>query len=66
MKISPARKREQIGSAMSQPNCWIRREEMMTATLPRVSASTCRKMPVSEDNGEKRGGGSNQGVAHGQ
>ena len=40
IKISAARKREQIGSAMSQPNCWIRREEMMTATLPRVSART--------------------------
>ena len=27
------------------PNCWMRIEEMMTPTLPSVSAKMCKKMP---------------------
>ncbi len=37
---------EQMGSAIIQPKDWIRREEMITPTLPRVSAKMCRKIPV--------------------
>ena len=31
-----------MGSARCQPYHWMRREEMMTPTEPRASASTCR------------------------
>lgn len=34
---------EHNGSAMYQPNCCIRNEDMMTPTLPNVSAMTCKK-----------------------
>ena len=37
---------EQTGSASIQPKFWMRREEMMTPTLPRVSARMCRKIPT--------------------
>ena len=45
MRMRMAIKREQMGSAMNQPNCSTRIEEMMTPTLPNVSASTCRNTP---------------------
>ena len=48
MKMRVAMKREQIGSAISQPNCSTRTEDMITPTLPMVSASTCRNTPVEE------------------
>ncbi len=54
MRMSKAMKREQMGSAMSQPRYSMAREEMMTPTLPRVSARTWRKTPGRE--GEGRGG----------
>lgn len=38
-KMRPARISEQIGSAISQSYQSMRREEMITATLPKVSAS---------------------------
>lgn len=34
--------REQMGSAKYHPNCWMSSDDMMTPTLPRVSASTWR------------------------
>ncbi len=37
---------EQMGSAIIQPKDWMRREEMITPTLPRVSAKMCRNIPV--------------------
>lgn len=40
MSMSTAMKREQIGSAMSQPRYSMASEEMMTPTLPSVSART--------------------------
>lgn len=36
---------EQIGSAIIQPNICISTAEMMTPTLPSVSARMCRKTP---------------------
>ena len=44
--MRPANRREQMGSVMYQPNCWISNDEMITATLPRVSARTCKKIPI--------------------
>lgn len=41
-------KSEQIGSAINQPNWRIRMVEMMTPTLPKVSARTWRKTPVKK------------------
>ena len=51
MKMRVAMKREQMGSAISQPNCSTRMEEMITPTLPIVSASTCRNTPVYKERG---------------
>lgn len=45
-KISVAMKSEQMGSAINQPNWRMRMVEMMTPTLPNVSASTWRNTPV--------------------
>lgn len=48
-KMSRAMKSEQIGSAISQPNWRMRMVEMMTPTLPKVSARTWRKTPVEQN-----------------
>ena len=45
--------REHIGSATSHPNCWTRREEMITPTLPIVSAKMWRKTPVKRRGGRQ-------------
>ena len=37
---------EQIGSAISQPNCCISNDETITPTLPIVSAKMCRNTPI--------------------
>ncbi len=37
---------EQIGSANIQPNDCINNDDMITPTLPSVSARMCRKIPV--------------------
>lgn len=39
---------EQIGSATFQPKFCMSKDEMITPTLPRVSANTCRKTPEME------------------
>jgi len=39
-KIRIESRKEQIGSARVHPKSWIRTDEMITATLPSVSAST--------------------------
>lgn len=53
-KMSVAMNREQMGSAINQPNCRMSTVEMMTPTLPSVSANTCRKTPGQErDSGVK-------------
>lgn len=44
-KISVAMKSEQMGSAINQPNWRMRMVEMITPTLPKVSARTWRKTP---------------------
>lgn len=41
-------KSEQIGSAINQPNWRMRMVEMMTPTLPKVSARTWRKTPIEQ------------------
>jgi hypothetical protein len=38
-----AMKMEQIGSAIIQLNAWINSAEMITPTLPKVSARICKK-----------------------
>ncbi len=48
MKIITAINIEQIGSAMRSPNWSMRRDEMITPTLPMVSAKTCRNTPGME------------------
>ena len=40
--------REQIGSAMFHPKFSIRTVDMITPTLPRVSANICRNTPVKD------------------
>lgn len=60
-KMSVAMKSEQIGSAMSQPNWRMRMVEMMTPTLPSVSARTWRKTP-----GGRRGKKERLSVRNGQ
>ena len=45
--MSTAMKREHIGSAICQSNIWISPDEMMTPTLPSVSARICKNTPVS-------------------
>lgn len=47
-KINVAIKREQRGSAISHPNCWINIVDTITPTLPRVSANTCRNTPENK------------------
>jgi len=37
---------EHRGSAIIQPNWWMRMLEMITPTLPRVSARMCRNTPA--------------------
>lgn len=44
-KISVEMKREQMGSAISHPNCLMRIVDIITPTLPNVSASTWRNTP---------------------
>lgn len=44
-RMRMARMREHKGSATSHPYHSINMEEMMTATLPRVSAKMCRNTP---------------------
>lgn len=51
-KMSVAMKSEQRGSAINQPNWRMRMVEMITPTLPNVSARTWRKTP-----GGRRTGG---------
>jgi len=38
---------EQIGSAIIHPNMWIRADDMITPTLPSVSAKMCRNTPAN-------------------
>lgn len=47
-RIMVAMNREQMGSAMFQPKFSIRSEDIMTPTLPRVSAKTCRNTPTTQ------------------
>lgn len=47
-KMSVAMKSEQIGSAINQPNWRMRMVEMITPTLPKVSARTWRNTPGRE------------------
>ena len=47
-KIIVAINKEQSGSAMFQPKFSMRRVEIMTPTLPRVSARTWRKTPTKQ------------------
>lgn len=44
---------EHTGSAIIQPKACIKPEEMMTPTLPRVSARMCRNTPVSSNHIKK-------------
>ena len=37
--------KQQIGSAIVVPNTLIHNEDIITATLPSVSANTCKKTP---------------------
>jgi len=41
-RISPEMRKQQIGSASCVPQIFIQSDEIMTATLPRVSARMCR------------------------
>ena len=43
--INAAINMEQIGSAIIQPYMWIKADEMITPTLPNVSANICRNTP---------------------
>lgn len=45
---------EHTGSAIIQPKAWMSMEEMMTPTLPRVSARMCRKMPAGQQDVDDR------------
>lgn len=47
-KINVPMKREHRGSAMSHPNCWMSIVDIITPTLPRVSAKTCRNTPETK------------------
>ena len=44
-KMRMAIRHDAIGSKPDQPKKWIKRVDMTTATDPRVSAKTCRKIP---------------------
>ena len=46
MMMSIDMNREQIGSAINHPSCSINIEDNITPTLPIVSASICRNIPV--------------------
>lgn len=48
-KISVEMKSEQMGSAISHPNCLMRIVDIITPTLPSVSASTCRNTPANRE-----------------
>lgn len=37
---------EHTGSAIIQPQVWIKMEDMITPILPRVSARMCRNIPI--------------------
>ena len=54
--MSRAMKMEQIGSTIFQPKLSTRREDIITPTLPSVSASTWRNTP-GVCGGETGGGG---------
>ena len=45
---------EHTGSAIIQPNWWIKADEIITPTLPNVSASMCKKTP--EENNDSNNG----------
>ena len=62
-KMRMERNNEHSGSAQCQPKLRISRAEMMTATEPIVSASTCRNMPCIS--GFWRGPGSRGARGHG-
>lgn len=49
-RIMVAMNREQMGSAMFQPKFSIRTDDIMTPTLPRVSARTCKNTPTMQSN----------------
>ena len=49
-------KMEQIGSTTSHPNNCTRTEDMMTPTLPMVSARTWRNTPREGGGGGREGG----------
>ncbi len=52
INISTAINMEQIGSAIFKSNVCMRNVEMMTPTLPSVSAKTCRNTPgIKEKDG---------------
>lgn len=40
---------EQSGSAIIHPNIWIKPDDIMTPTLPRVSAKMCKKTPENKN-----------------
>ncbi len=61
MRMRVAMKREQMGSAMSHPRYSMASVEMITPTLPRVSASTWRKTPGGGVREEGRGRGRGEG-----
>jgi hypothetical protein len=44
-KISADIRKQQMGSASVNPNKLMHSDEIITATLPKVSASTCKKTP---------------------
>ena len=44
--IRIAMNNEQIGSAINQPNCSTKIDEIITPTLPKVSANTCKNTPI--------------------
>lgn len=46
IKISMAIKKEQMGSARVHPQTWMMNDDIMTPTLPNVSANKCKNTPV--------------------
>jgi hypothetical protein len=44
-EMSRDKQNEQIGSAKVQPNVWTKKDDMITATLPSVSAIMWRYTP---------------------
>ena len=47
--IKTAINNEHTGSAMNKPNCSMSTDDTMTPTLPKVSATTCRKTPATNN-----------------